>query len=113
MNSLKNNVQLIGRLGIDPELRTFESGKKMVSFSMATNESYYNNQGEKITDTQWHNVVAWNKKAEFVSDYLKKGSEIAIQGKLINRKYEKDGVTKYITEISINEVLMMDKSSDQ
>lgn len=109
MKSLKNYVQLIGRLGNDPEFRTFDSGKKMVTFNMATNETYYNNNGEKTTDTQWHNIVAWGKKAEVIESYLKKGSEIALQGKLINRKYEKDGVTKYITEISLNELLMMDK----
>ena len=112
MNSLKNNVQLIGRLGNDPELRTFESGKKMTSFSMATNETYYNNNGEKVTDTQWHNIVAWGKKAETIESYLKKGSEIAIQGKLINRKYEKDGITKFIVEISLTDLLMMDKKEN-
>lgn len=109
MTTLKNNVQLIGRLGNTPELRTFESGKKMTSFSLATNETYHNNSGEKVTDTQWHNIVAWGKKAELVGDYLKKGSEIAVQGKLVNRKYEKDGVTKYVTEINLNEMLMLDK----
>ena len=109
MTTLKNNVQLIGRLGNDPELRTFDSGKKMTSFSMATNETYLNNKGEKVTDTQWHNIVAWGKKAELIDDHLKKGREIAIQGKLVNRSYEKDGVTKYITEINLGELLMLDK----
>ena len=109
MSTLKNKVQLIGRLGNDPEVRTFESGKQMASFSLATNETYYNNQGEKIEETQWHNVVAWGKKATIVENYLKKGSEIALEGKLINRKYERDGETKYITEISMNELLMMQK----
>lgn len=109
MTTLKNSVQLIGRLGNDPELRTFESGKSMTSFSLATNEMYYNNKGEKVTDTQWHNIVAWGKKAEVISQYLKKGSEIALQGKLVNRKYEKDGATKFITEVSLSEMHMMDK----
>lgn len=112
MTTLKNNVQLIGRLGNDPELRTFDSGKKMTSFSLATNETYYNNKGEKVEDTQWHNIVAWGKKAETIESYLKKGSEIAIQGKLVNRKYEKEGVTKYITEINLNEMLMLDKKEN-
>ena len=109
MKSLKNSVQLIGRLGDDPEVRTFDSGKKMASFSLATNETYYNNKGEKVTDTQWHNVVVWGKKVDVVENYLKKGSEIAMEGKLINRSYEKDGNRKYITEISLNELLMMGK----
>ncbi|NQZ77729.1 MAG: single-stranded DNA-binding protein [Ekhidna sp.] len=109
MTSLKNSVQLIGRLGNKPEVRTFESGKKMATFSLATNETYYNNKGEKVTDTQWHNIVVWGKKADITEDYLNKGSEIAMKGKLINRSYEKDGHTKYVTEISLNELLMMSK----
>ncbi|MEO9484261.1 MAG: single-stranded DNA-binding protein [Ekhidna sp.] len=109
MTNLRNSVRLIGRLGNDPEVRTFESGKKMASFSLATNETYYNNSGEKVTDTQWHNVVVWGKKIEVVENYLKKGSEIALEGKLINRSYEKDGENKYITEISLNELLMLGK----
>jgi len=109
MTSLKNTVQLIGRLGMDPEVKTFDSGKKKASFSLATNESYYNNEGEKVEDTQWHNIVVWGKRIEVVESYLKKGSEVAIEGKLVNRSYEKDGVTKYITEINLNEVLMLGK----
>lgn len=109
MKSLKNSVQLIGRLGNEPEVRTFDSGKKMASFSLATNETYYNNKGEKIDDTQWHNIVVWGKKVDVVESYLKKGSEIALEGKLINRSYEKDGAKKYVTEISMNELLMMGK----
>ena len=108
MTSLKNSVHLIGRLGNDPQVRTFESGKKMATFSLATNESYYNNKGDKVTDTQWHNIVVWGKRVDVVESYLKKGSEIALEGKLINRNYEKDGEKKYITEISLNEMLMID-----
>lgn len=111
MSTLKNKVQLIGRLGNNPEVRNFESGKTMATFSMATNETYYNNQGEKVEDTQWHNVVVWGKKASVVETYLKKGSEVAIEGKLVNRKYEKEGETRYVTEISLNELLMMDKKN--
>ena len=109
MTTLKNNVQLIGRLGQDPQVRDFESGKKMATFSIATNDVYYNNKGEKVEDTQWHNIVVWGKKAEVVESYLKKGSEVALQGKLINRSYEKDGNTRYVTEISLNEMYMLDK----
>ena len=109
MASLKNSVQLIGRLGNEPEIRSFESGKKMATFSLATNEVYYNNQGEKVEDTQWHNIVMWGKKVDTVESYLKKGSEIALEGKLVNRSYEKDGEKKYITEINMNELLMLGK----
>lgn len=109
MTSLKNSVHLIGRLGNEPQVRTFESGKKMASFSLATNETYLNNKGEKVSDTQWHNVVVWGKKAEVVEKYLKKGSEIALEGKLVNRSYESNGAKKYITEINLNDLLMLDK----
>ena len=109
MSTLKNKVQLIGRLGNDPEVRNFESGKTMATFSMATNEVYYNSKGEKVEDTQWHNIVAWGKKVSIIESYLKKGCEVAIEGKLVNRKYDKEGETRYVTEISLNELLMMNK----
>lgn len=113
MNALKNSVQLIGRLGNDPEIKTFESGKRMAVFSLATNETYYNNKEEKIEETQWHNIVVWGKKSETVENYLKKGSEIALQGKLVNRSYEKDGDKRYITEIVLNDMLMLDKKKQE
>ncbi len=107
MNALRNKVQLIGNLGNDPEVITLDSGKKLAKFSIATNESYKNSEGEKVTDTQWHNVVAWNKTAEIVEKYLLKGNEVAVEGKLTTRSYEdKEGVKKYISEIVINELLM-------
>jgi len=109
MSTLKNKVQLIGRLGNNPEVRNFESGKTMATFSMATNEVYYNSKGEKVEDTQWHNIVAWGKKVNIIESYLKKGSEVAIEGKLVNRKYDKEGETRYVTEISLNELLFMNK----
>ena len=95
MNTLRNKVQLIGNLGNDPEIITLESGKKLVKFSIATNESYKNAMGEKVTDTQWHNVIAWNKTAEIIEKYVTKGNEIAIEGKLTSRSYEnKEGEKK-------------------
>lgn len=108
MYALKNKVQLIGNLGNVPEVKTLESGKKMARFSVATNEIYRNAKGEKITETQWHNLVAWGKIAEIVEKYLDKGKEIAIEGKLINRSYnDREGNKKYITEIQVNELLML------
>ena len=108
MNTLRNKVQLIGNLGNDPEIITLESGKKLAKFSIATNESYKNSLGEKITDTQWHNVVAWNKTAEIIEKYVTKGNEIAIEGKLTSRSYEsKEREKKYITEVVCNELLML------
>lgn len=108
MNTLRNKVQLIGNLGNNPEIITLDSGKKLAKFSIATNETYKNAQGEKQTETQWHNVVAWNKTAEIIEKYLQKGSEVAVEGKLTSRTYDdKDGNKRYITEVVINEMLML------
>lgn len=108
MNTLRNKVQLIGNLGSTPEIITLDSGKKLAKFSIATNESYKNAQGEKITETQWHHLIAWNKTAEIVEKYLEKGKEIAIEGKLTSRSYDdKEGNKKYITEVVVNELLML------
>ena len=110
MNTLRNKVQLIGNLGNDPEIINLESGKTLAKFSVATNESYRNNKGEKITDTQWHNVVAWGNTAKIAENYLTKGKEVAIGGKLTNRSYEtKEGEKRYITEVVCNELMMLGK----
>jgi len=108
MSTLRNKVQLIGNLGNAPEIITLESGKKLAKFSLATNENYKNAKGEKVTDTQWHNIVAWNKTAEIIEKYLEKGNEVAIEGKLTSRSYEtKEGDKRYVTEIVCNELLMI------
>lgn len=108
MNALKNKVQLIGNLGNKPEILILDSGKKLAKFSLATNEIYKNAQGEKITDTQWHNIVAWNKTAEIIEMYLDKGNEVMIEGKLTTRNYENsEGEKRYITEVVCNELLML------
>jgi len=108
MNTLRNKVQLIGNLGKNPEIITLDSGKKLAKFSIATNESYKDSSGEKVTDTQWHNIVAWNKTAEIIEKYLQKGNEVAIEGKLTSRSYEtKEGDKRYVTEIVCNELLML------
>jgi single-strand DNA-binding protein len=87
-----------------------ESGKKLAKFSIATNETYKNNKGEKVTDTQWHNVVAWGKTAELIENYVPKGKEIGVEGKLTSRSYEdKEGNKRYITEVVCNEVLLFGK----
>jgi single-strand DNA-binding protein len=112
MNTIRNKVLLIGNLGNAPEIRNTETGRKMARFSIATSEKYLNSKGEKVTETQWHNLIAWGKVAEIVEKYLAKGREIAVEGRLINRNYtDKAGVKKYITEIQVNEVLMLDKAA--
>ena len=110
MNALKNKVQLIGNLGQDPEIVTMDNGTKLAKFSLATTESYKNAKGEKVDDTQWHNIVAWGKTAEIVENYLAKGKQVAVEGKLTHRSYEtKEGEKRYITEIRCNELLMLGK----
>jgi single-strand DNA-binding protein len=110
MNTLRNKVQLIGNLGNDPEIVNLESGKTLAKFSVATNESYKNAQGEKVTDTQWHNIVAWGKTAQIIEKYVGKGKEVAIEGKLTTRSWEdKDGVKRYSTEVVCSELLILGK----
>ena len=110
MNDLKNKVQLIGNLGQDPEIVNMDNGNKLAKFSIATTETYKNAQGERVDDTQWHNVVAWGKTAEIVENYLTKGKQVAVEGKLTHRSYEtKEGEKRYITEVRCNELLMLGK----
>lgn len=108
MNNLRNRVNLIGNLGADPEVKELESGRKFARISLATSESFKNSDGEQVKNTQWHNLVAWGPKATFAEKYLKKGNEIAIEGKLSHRSYDDSaGNKKYITEIVVNEMLML------
>ena len=96
MNNLRNKVQLIGHLGNDPEIKELDGGKTVAKFSMATSEMYKNKSGEKVTETQWHNIVAWNGTAKIVEKLFKKGNEVAIEGKLTTRSWDdKDGNKKY------------------
>ncbi|MFM7016914.1 MAG: single-stranded DNA-binding protein [Bacteroidota bacterium] len=108
MKNLRNRVNLIGNLGTDPEMKTMDGGQKLAKISIATNESYKNNKGEKITETQWHNLVAWGKTAEYFEKYAKTGSQAVIEGKLMNRNYtDKSGVKRYTTEIVVEEVMLL------
>ena len=108
MNHLRNQVQLIGRLGRDPEVKHLDNNKMLAKFPLATDEVYRNEQGVKITDTQWHNVVVWGKMAKVAEDYLHKGREVAIKGKLTYRMYEdKEGEKKYITEVVAYDLLLL------
>ena len=110
MNALRNKVQLIGNVGNTPEVLTFESGKKMARFSIATNETYKNAQGEKVRDTHWHDIVAWGKTAELIENFVPKGKEIGVEGKLTSRTYQdKEGIKRYVTEILCSEVLLLSK----
>lgn len=110
MNSLKNKVQLIGRLGQDPEIITFNDGGKIARFNLATDDSYKDKQGNKVERTHWHSIVVKNGLVKVVENYITKGKEIAIEGKLTNRSWDdSDGKKHYSTEVVVNELLMLSK----
>ena len=114
MNTLQNKVQLIGNLGNNPDVRDTESGKKMARVSIATNENYRNAKGETVKETQWHNAIAWGKNAEVIEKYLTKGSQVAIEGKLVNRNYvDKDGIKRYMTEVQVNDILLLGSKNSE
>jgi single-strand DNA-binding protein len=104
---MRNRVSLIGHVGNAPEVKKLKNDSVVANLSLATNESYKNAQGEKVTDTQWHRLVAWNGTAKIIEQYVKKGQEIAVEGKLVTREYETEGVKKYLTEVVIHEVVML------
>lgn len=113
MSSLRNKVQLIGNVGNEPEIVNLESGKKIAKFSIATNESYKDANGEKVTDTQWHNAVAWGKTADLIEKYVGKGKEVGIEGKLTTRSWDdKEGNKRYTTEVVVNEILLLGGKSE-
>ncbi|MFL5754389.1 MAG: single-stranded DNA-binding protein [Bacteroidia bacterium] len=108
MNSMRNKVTLIGNLGNDPEIKIFENNKKFARISVATNETYKNKQGEKVTETTWHNVVIWGGLAGVTEKILKKGSEVCVEGKLVNRNWtDKEGIKRYSTEIHAHDLLLL------
>jgi len=108
MSNLANKVQLIGNLGQDPAIVTFDNGKKLAKFSIATSENYVNKNGEKVNDTQWHNIVAWDKTADIIEKYVTKGNRIGLDGKLTSRTYtDNDGVKRFVTEIVCANILML------
>lgn len=110
MKNLRNSVQIIGNVGNAPEVRELNGGKMMARFSVATNESYRNAAGETVKNTTWHSFVAWGNTAKYISEYVAKGREVAVEGKLTSRSYEdKDGQKRLVTEIVVNEVLLLGK----
>lgn len=110
MKSLRNSVQLIGNLGMDPEVKQVANGNKMARFSLATSETYKNEKGEKVTDTQWHNLIIWGGLAEVAEKYLKKGKQIAVEGRLETNTYDdKEGNRKFYTQIVVNDLMMLGK----
>jgi single-strand DNA-binding protein len=108
MSTLKNSVRLVGNLGMDPEVKSFDNNRKLAKLSLATHESYKNDKGERVTDTQWHSLVVWGAQAKLVEDLLKKGDEVVVEGKLSSRSYvDKDGNKRFVTEVVVNEFLKL------
>ena len=108
MSTLRNKVQLIGHVGQDPEIKTFEGEKKLASLSIATKEVYKNEKGEKVEETQWHRITAWGKTADIIEKHVVKGKEIDVDGKLRHRSYDdKNGDKKYVTEIIVSELMLL------
>ena len=108
MQTLRNSVRLVGNLGMDPEVKSFDNNKKLAKLSLATSESYKNDKGEKVTETQWHNIVMWGVQAKLAEDMLKKGDEVVMEGRLVNSNYtDKNGVKRYGCEIVVNEFLKL------
>ncbi|TGD57528.1 single-stranded DNA-binding protein [Flavobacterium humi] len=109
MNAMRNKVQLIGHVGQEPEVKTINT-KKVANITLATNDFYYNEKGEKVEQTEWHRLTAWGKTAEIIEKFVAKGKEIAIEGKLTHRSYDdKDGIKRYATEVVVHEVLLLSK----
>jgi single-strand DNA-binding protein len=107
MNTLRNKVSLIGRLGQEPTMQTVGDNRQLVKFSLATNENYKDKTGKWVENTQWHNVVAWGKSAERISKIAVKGQEIMLEGRIVNHSYEKDGEKRYSTDIEMTDFLLL------
>lgn len=113
MKAIKNKVQLIGRLGADPEIKIYDENKKLAQLRLAVNDRYKNALNEWVDDTQWFNVVAWAKLAEYAEKFLLKGVEVAIEGRLVNKSFtDKNGIKKTSTEVILSEVLILGKPKE-
>lgn len=111
MMNIKNHVQLIGRLGANPEVKMLENGTKLARFSVAVSNTYTNKQGEKVTDVQWHSICAWGPLANVAERLLFKGTQVTVDGRLSNRSYtNKEGVKVSTTEIIANELFVLQNS---
>jgi single-strand DNA-binding protein len=113
MHSLKNRVILIGRLGKNPETKTIEGGKKVTNFTLATDDSFKNADGQRISEATWHNITAWNGLADIADRFLKKGKQVAVEGRIVYKTYEdKKGITKNTTEIVLDDLVLLGSGKD-
>lgn len=108
MSTLRNKVQLIGHLGGNPEIKNFDSGKKLATFSLATTENYIGKNGERLKETQWHQIICWGKQADITEKYLSKGKEVLLEGKITYETWEdKEGIKKNSTKIVVHEIILL------
>ena len=113
MKAIKNKVQLVGRLGADPEMKMYGDAKKLANLRLAVNDRYKNVKGEWVDETQWFTLIAWSKLAIYVEKYLLKGAEVAVEGRLVNKSFtDKAGVKRSTTEIVLNEILILSKQKE-
>lgn len=112
MSTVKNKVQLCGNLGGDPEIRVFDNGTKVARINLATHDSHRSSSGENVEQTNWHQLICWGKMADMAEQNLKKGMEIAVEGKLQSRNYtDKEGIKRYVTEVNVNQLLITESKS--
>jgi single-strand DNA-binding protein len=107
MSTLRNKVTLVGYTGMQPEIKNLDNNRKLAKLSLATSESYKNTDGQWVDNTTWHNVIAWGSTAAYLEKHVQKGQEIMVEGKLVNRSYESNGVKKFVSEVEINEVMLL------
>lgn len=113
MTTLRNRVHLVGNLGMDPQIKSFGNGRKLAKFTVATSEVFNRASGQERKETQWHNVIAWNKQADIAKENLQKGQEVALEGRLCYRQYEdKNNITRYIAEIILSSYTVFPKAKN-
>ena len=113
MKAIKNKVQLVGRLGADPEMKIYGEDKKLANLRLAVNDRYKNVKGEWMDETQWFSLIAWSKLAIYVEKYLTKGAEVAVEGRLVNKSFtDKAGIKRSTTEIVLSEILILSKQKE-
>jgi single-strand DNA-binding protein len=107
-----NKVILVGNVGKDPEVKHLDSETAVATFSLATSENYLNKNGERVENTEWHNIVCWRRLALLAENYIRKGTQLYVEGRIRTRNYEQDGVKKYITEINADTIQLLGKKGE-
>ncbi len=107
-----NKIFLLGNVGQEPQVKTFDNGDQVANFSLATSDQWTDKNGEKKESTEWHNCVCYRQLAKIASDYVKKGSKVFVEGRIKTRSWEKDGVKQYRTDVEVLKLLVLDKRGE-